>query len=129
VALAQSFFYDRRDRSQQDGWSLMSRIGGFVAVAVISALITWFVAQSMGDKDAARCDIHPHLSSTGLSAMRANMDRARRVAHDAAIADKQDGDAANRAGEDAAFDSFVYNLRGALGVEYQRHRQALDGCF
>ncbi len=108
---------------------MSSRIGQLIAVAVIAALITYFAIDSFSDKDAGRCDVHPHLTSTALSIMRSNMERARRIAHDAAISDKQDGDAANRAGEEAAFDSFVYNLRGPLGAEYQRHRQALDGCF
>jgi hypothetical protein len=105
------------------------RITAFVLVALISAVVTYFVVHSLTGEEAGVCDVHPHLSSTDLRMTKANVDRARRIAHDAAIGDKQDGDAANRAGEDAAFDSFVFSLRGPLEAEYKRHRQALDGCY
>jgi hypothetical protein len=106
----------------------LDKIGAFVAVAVIAALVTFFVMRPSGG-DGGRCDIHPHLSDRGLAAMKANLDRARTAAYNAAIADKKDRDVANKAGEDAAADNFVYNLRDALTAEYLRHRRALDGCF
>ncbi len=103
------------------------KIGVFVLVALLSAAVTFFAVRPAGD--VGLCDIHPHLSAKGLATMKSNAARARNAAHDAAVADKKDGDAANRAGEEAAQESFVYDLRDALGGEYRRHRQALDGCF
>ncbi len=105
------------------------RITAFVLVALVTAVVTYFVTVSLTREEAGVCDVHPHLRSVDLRMTKANMDRARRIAHDAAISDGKDGDAANLAGEDAAFDSFVFSLRGPLGDEYQRHRRALDGCF
>jgi hypothetical protein len=106
----------------------IGKVGAFVMVALVSAVVTFFVVR-LGGGDAQRCDIHPHLSARGFAALKSNLERARRTAHDAALADKKDGDEANRAGEAAALDSFVYDLRDAVAAEYTRHRQALDSCF
>jgi hypothetical protein len=107
-----------------------NRIGSLLAVAIVSALIGAFVVHSFGQTPGGgTCDIHPRLSDRELSAVKTNLDRARSHAFDVAVAEGQGRDAANKAAEDVAFDTFVHNLRGALSAEYARHREALDGCF
>ena len=109
----------------------LSRIGSFVAVAVVAALIGAFVARSWGNQAAAggKCDIHIKLTDHELQAIKTNLARVRTEAFASAGADGGNRDAANKAAEDSAFDTFVYNLRGPLGNEYARHRAAMDGCF
>jgi hypothetical protein len=108
----------------------LNRVGSLLAVAIVAGLIGAFIARSLGQPagDGA-CDIHPRLSERELSAIKTNLARVRSQAFDAASAEGQGRDAANKAAEDIAFDTFIHNLRGALSVEYARHRQALDGCF
>jgi hypothetical protein len=106
----------------------LGRIGGFVFVAVVAALLT-FVYMRFDQKDVLRCDIHPRISQAGLKALRDNLDRARTAAYNATLADKHDQEAAFKAGEQAAEESFEYDLRTAVGDEYLRHRRAMDNCF
>jgi len=105
----------------------LSRWATFVTIALISALFTYFVTQFMGG--GGRCDIRPSVSSAGLMALEANAERARSAAYNAVFAEKHDKDAANRAAEEAGLESFVYDLRDAVGAEYMRHRRAMDNCF
>jgi len=107
----------------------MSRTGAYVAIALITALVTYFVTQMIGEFGAGRCDIHPQVSSKGMSALQSNAERARGAAYNAVLAEKRDRDAANRAAEDAGMQSFVYDLKDAIGAEYMRHRRAMDGCY
>jgi hypothetical protein len=107
----------------------LNRIGSYLAVAIVAGLIGYFAAKSTGEQTGGKCDIHLSLSDRELQAIKTNLARARAQAFDAAIADGQNRDGANRAAEDAAFDTFVHNLRSPLGNEYARHRTALDGCF
>jgi hypothetical protein len=106
----------------------LGRIGGFVFVAVVAALLT-FVYMRFDQKDVVRCDIHPHISAAGLGALRHNLDRARKTSYDATLADTHDQEAAFKAGEKAAEDQFIDDLRNAVGDEYLRHRRAMDQCF
>jgi len=107
-----------------------NRVGSFLAVAIVSALIGAFVGRSLNHaSDGGTCDVHPRLNSRELSAIKTNLERARSHAFDLAVSEGQGRDAANKAAEDVAFDTFVHNLRGALSAEYARHREALDGCF
>ena len=108
----------------------LNRIGSFVAVAVVAALIGAFVARSWGEQAAGgKCDIHISLTDRELQAIKTNLARIRAQAFEGAGAEGGNRDAANKAAEDSAFDTFVYNLRGPLGNEYARHRTAMDGCF
>ncbi len=106
----------------------VGRIAGYVLVALIAAALTFFGLRSSGGAEG-RCDVHPHISASGLAALKRDTDRAREVAYNAAMGDKKGRDAANVAGEQAAEETFVFSLRDAIGGEYRRHRQALDGCF
>ena len=107
----------------------LNRIGSFLAVAIVAALIGGFAARSVGGSAAPACDVHPSLTEHELQAIKTNLARVRSQAFDAASSEGQGRDAANKAAEDIAFDSFVHNLRGPLEVEYARHRAAMDGCF
>jgi hypothetical protein len=104
----------------------LNRIGAFVFVALVSALLTYYVTDLEG---GPRCDIHPHVSAKGLAALRDNAERARNAEYTAVFAEKHDKDAANRAAEQAGMDSFVNDLRDAVGDEYLRHRHHMDNCF
>lgn len=104
----------------------LNRIGAFFFVALVSALLTYYFTQLEGGD---RCDVRPKLTAAGIRAIRNNADRARSAAYNAVFADKHDRDAANRAGEQAGMESFVYDLRDAVGAEYFRHRRAMDNCF
>jgi hypothetical protein len=104
----------------------LNRVGAFVFVALVSALLTWYLTQLGG---GGRCDIHPQVSQSGLSAIRNNAERARTTAYNAIFAEKHDKDAANLAAEQAGLESFVYDLREAVGAEYFRHRRAMDNCY
>ena len=106
----------------------LGRVGGYIFTALAAVLLTYFVLRFFNG-DVARCDVHPQLTAKGLSALRANMERARSAAHDATMADKHDPQAAYQAEEQSAEQQFVYDLRDALAEEYRRHRRALDGCF
>jgi hypothetical protein len=108
----------------------LNRIGSLLAVAIVAGLIGAFAARSLGQPAGGGvCDIHPRLSERELAAIKINLARVRSQAFDAASTEGQGRDAANRAAEDIAFDTFVHNLRGPLNAEYTRHRDALDGCF
>jgi hypothetical protein len=107
----------------------LNRIGSFLAVAIVAALIGGFVARSMGGSAVPACDVHPSLSDRELQSIKSNLARVRAQAFETAAAEGQGRDAANKAAEDLAFDTFVHNLRGALEAEYKRHRAAMDGCF
>jgi hypothetical protein len=104
----------------------LNRIGALVFVALISALLTYFATQLNG---GGRCDIRPDVSQSGLNAIHNNAERARTTAFTTVFAEKHDKDAANRAAEEAGMESFIYDLKDAVGAEYYRHRRALDGCF
>lgn len=104
----------------------LNRIGALIFVALVSALLTYFVTQLNG---GGRCDVRPEVSGAGLTAIHNNAERARTSAFAAVFAEKHDKDAANRAAEEAGMESFVYDLKDAIGAEYYRHRRALDGCF
>lgn len=106
-----------------------NRVGSLLAVALVAGLIGAFVARALGESHGGVCDIHPRLSDHELTAIKTNLARVRNQAFDTAVAEGQGRDAANRAAEEIAFDTFVHNLRGALSTEYARHREALDGCF
>ena len=108
----------------------LNRIGSYLAVAIVSALIGYFAAKSTGEEPAGgKCDIHLSLTEHQLQAIKTNLARARAQAFDQANAEGQNRDGANRAAEDLAFDTFVHNLREPLGNEYARHRTSMDGCF
>src|SRR5450755_4474546 len=92
----------------------MNRITTLIVVVLIAVIVTGFVVRTMDEKGAGLCDVHPQLSNSQMSAMRANIDRARSQAYDAAISDRHDKDAANKAGDEAGFDTFVHDLRDAL---------------
>ena len=106
----------------------LGRIGGFIFVAAVAALLT-FVVMRFDQKDVVRCDIHPRVSNAGLHALRDNLDRVRKATYDATLADTHDQEAAFKAGEKAAEDQFIDDLRAAVGDEYLRHRRAMDQCF
>jgi hypothetical protein len=106
----------------------IGRIGGYFFVALAAVLLTYFFLR-VQEGDTKRCDIRPQLSAEGLSALKANLERARAAAHDATMRDKNDPQAAYQAEEASAEQQFVYDLRDALAAEYHRHRRALDGCF
>ena len=106
----------------------VGRIGVLVFVAAISALLT-FVVLRLDQRDVVRCDIHPRLTPAELRTLRANVDRARAAGQNTVLADTRDQQAAFKAAEQSARDEFTFDLRNALGAEYERHRQALDGCF
>ena len=107
----------------------MSRTGTYVAIALITALVTYFVTQMLGESGGGQCAIRPQVSSKGMAALRSNAERARGAAYNAVLAEKHDRDAANRAAEDAGMESFVYDLKDAVGAEYMRHRRAMDSCY
>ncbi len=107
----------------------LGRIGTFLGIAIVAAALGFFLGRGSGESSSGACDIHPRLSDRELSAIRTNLDRVRKQAFDSASAEGQGRDAANKAAEDVAFDTFVHNLRGALMTEYARHREALDGCL
>jgi hypothetical protein len=108
----------------------MNQVTTLILVAVISILGTAFVVMLVDAKGGGGpCDIHPQLTDAQMSAMRANVDRARTQAFNTLTAGGKDKDAANSGGDDAAFDMLVHDLRGALSEEYLRHRRSLDGCF
>jgi len=107
-----------------------NRVGSFLAVAIVAALIGAFAARYWGGSEGGgKCDVRLSLSDSQLQAIRTNLARARSQAFDQAAAEGQGRDAANKAAEDLAFDTFVHNLRGPIEKEYARHRTALDGCF
>jgi hypothetical protein len=106
----------------------IGRIGGYFFVALVSVLLTYFVVR-VQEGDTQRCDVHPKLTSQGLAAIKANLERARAAAHDATMKDKHDQQAAYQAEESSAEQQFVYDMRDAVAEEYHRHRRALDGCF
>ena len=107
----------------------MNRITTLIVVVLIAVIVTGFVVRTMDEKGAGACDVHPQLSDSQIASMRANIERARSQAFSAATADRRDKDAANKAGEEAAFDTFVHDLRDALAGEYLRHRRSMDGCY
>ena len=106
----------------------LGRIGALVFVAAVSALLM-FLYMRLDQKDVVRCDVHPHITTAGLKALRDNLDRARTAAFNATLADKHDQEAAFKAGEQAAAEEFQYDLRTQVGDEYLRHRRAMDNCF
>ena len=106
----------------------MGRIGVLVFVAIASALATYFYIQ-LEQRDVQRCDIHPHISAAGLKALRNNLDRVRTATYNATLADTKDQESAYKAGEKAAEDQFIDDLRNSVGEEYVRHRRAMDNCF
>ena len=105
----------------------LNRIVWFVAVALVAAIAGGFVGQSLSRRATPVCDIHPVLSDRQLQAIKTNLARARAQGFESASGEGRD--AANKAAEDLAFDTFVHNLRGPLEAEYVRHRAAMDGCF
>ncbi len=106
----------------------VGRIGGSIFMALVSALLTFFFLRvQFGETD--RCAVRPQLTSKGLEALKANLERARSAAHNATMADKHDQQAAYQAEEQSAEQQFIYDLHDALAEEYRRHRRALDGCF
>ena len=106
-----------------------SRIGTFLGIAIVAVVLGFFIGRGSGQSSAGACDIHPRLTDQQLTAIRTNLERVRTHAFEAAQAEGQGRDGANKAAEDVAFDTFVHNLRGALSAEYARHREALDGCL
>ena len=106
----------------------LGRIGGYVFIALVAALLTFYYVR-VTNGDTARCEVRIDLPSKTLFAIKSNLERARAAAHDAAITDKHDQQAAYQAEESSAQQEFIYDLRDALGAEYTRHRRALDGCF
>ncbi|MDB5395064.1 MAG: hypothetical protein JWM91_2570 [Rhodospirillales bacterium] len=106
----------------------LGRVGGYIFVALVAALLTFYVVR-VTNGDIARCDVHPRLTSQNLAAIKNNLERARAAAHEATMNDKHDPQAAYQAEEQSAEQQFVYDLHDALAAEYRRHRRALDGCF
>ncbi len=106
----------------------MGRIGGYIFVALVAALLT-FYAVRITNGDTARCEVRLQLTSSMLSSLKDNLERARAAAHSATIADKHDAQAAYQAEEQSAEQQFVFDLHEQLAAEYRRHRRALDGCF
>ena len=107
----------------------MNQLSAIVLVAAVVAVITAVAVRAVDHQDGGRCDVHPQLSDLQAGQVKSNMDRARAEAYRAALSDGKTKDQANSAAEDAAFDTFVHDLRPALSSEYLRHREALDGCF
>ena len=105
------------------------RVGTYLGIAVVTAALGFFLGRGSGAQSGGTCDIHPRLSDRELSAIQTNLDRVRKHAFDQASGEGQGRDAANKAAEDVAFDTFVHNMRGSLMEEYARHREALDGCL
>lgn len=105
------------------------RIGSYLGIAIVAAILGFFIGRGVGQPAAGVCDIHPRLTDQQLAAIRTNLERARKQAFESYSTEGQGRDAANKAAEDVAFDTFVHNLRGALSAEYARHREALDGCL
>ena len=106
----------------------LGRIGGYIFVALVAVLLTFYYIK-ITNGDATRCEVRITLTPQALSAMKNNLDRARAAAHDAAMLDKKDQQAAYQAEESSAEQEFIYDLRDQLGAEYRRHRRALDNCF
>ena len=106
----------------------LGRIGGYVFVALVAVLLTFYYIK-ITNGDATRCEIRITLTPKSLAAIKDNLDRARAAAHDAAMVDKKDPQAAYQAEESSAEQEFVFDLRDQLGAEYRRHRRALDGCY
>jgi hypothetical protein len=106
----------------------LGRVGGYIFVALVTALLTFYVVR-VTNGDAARCDVHPSLTSSNRAAIKANLERARAAAHEATMNDKHDQQAAYQAEEASAEQEFIYDLRDTIGAEYRRHRRALDGCY
>ena len=104
------------------------RIGGYIFVALVAVLLTFYYVR-VTNGDSARCEVRVTLPAKTLSAIKNNLERARGAAHDATMTDKHDQQAAYQAEEISAQQEFIYDLRDAVGAEYTRHRQALDGCF
>jgi len=106
----------------------LGRIGGYIFVALAAVLLTFYYIK-ITNGDATRCEIRIKLSPDGLASLKNNLDRARAAAHDAAMVDKKDPQAAYQAEESSAEQAFVFDLKDQLAAEYRRHRRALDGCF
>jgi hypothetical protein len=106
----------------------LGRIGGYVFVALAAVLLTFYYIK-ITNGDSTRCEVRITLEPKSLAAMKNNLDRARAAAHDAAMVDKKDQQAAYQAEESSAEQEFVYDLRDQLAAEYRRHRRALDNCF
>lgn len=107
----------------------MNKITALILVALCALPVGFMAGRSTNASHDEKCAIHPRLTDAQVDTIKTNLARVRQQAFDAAAAEKPDRDAANRAAEAAAFDTFVYNLRGPLNEEYLRHRHALDGCF
>jgi hypothetical protein len=106
----------------------LGRIGGYIFVALAAIVLTFYYIK-ITNGDTSRCEVRVTLTPQGLAAIKANTERARAAAHDAAMVDKHDPQAAYQAEESSAEQAFVFDLKDAVGAEYHRHRQALDGCF
>jgi hypothetical protein len=106
----------------------LGRIGGYIFTALVAVLLTFYYVR-VTNGDSARCEVRVMLPAKTLAAIKNNLERARAAAHDATMLDKHDPQAAYQAEEVSAQQEFIYDLREAVGAEYTRHRQALDGCF
>jgi hypothetical protein len=106
----------------------LGRIGGYIFVALAAVLLTFYYVK-ITNGDASRCEVRVTLAPNSLAALKANLERARGAAHDAAMIDKHDPQAAYQAEESSAEQAFVFDLKDAIGAEYRRHRRALDGCY
>lgn len=106
----------------------LGRIGGYVFVALVAVVLTFYYIK-VTNGDATRCEVRITLEPKQLSALKHNLDRSRAAAHDAAMVDKKDQQAAYQAEESSAEQEFIYDLRDQLAAEYRRHRRALDGCY
>jgi cobalamin biosynthesis protein CobT len=117
------------DKTGDDEGAPMNQVSVIVLVAAIAAVAASVAVRTIDHQGGGQCDVHPRLSDTQAGAIKDNIDRARSEAYRAALSDGKTKDQANSAAEDAAFDTFVHDLRPALSAEYLRHREALDGCF
>jgi hypothetical protein len=106
----------------------LGRIGGYVFVALAAIVLTFYYIK-ITNGDSTRCEVRITLTPKNLAAMKNNLERARSAAHDAALLDKHDQQAAYQAEEASAEQEFVFDLKDQLGAEYRRHRRALDNCF
>ncbi len=106
----------------------LGRIGGYIFVALVAVVLTFYYVK-ITNGDATRCEVRVTLTPNSLAAVKANLERARAAAHDAAMIDKHDPQAAYQAEEASAEQEFSFDLRDAIGAEYRRHRRALDVCY
>ena len=64
----------------------LGRIGGSIFVALAAIVLTFYYIK-ITTGDATRCEVRVTLTPQGLAALKANLERARGAAHDAAMVD------------------------------------------